>query len=251
MENVVTIDLDGTLLNNKNEIIGGQKTIEQLKELLDLKCKIVINTGRLDHDILKVGQIYDLPRSIRLSQNGAVFQNENELYAQLLDVPDALSIWNFLKKSTMRIELNTVSNRYWLTDRPRDFVSELYQSQIFVEDYEEVILNQPVVLFLLIGDEFQIETTREYILENFKNVHPVKTSASSLEILPAGVSKGRTLRRTFPEARIFGIGDSENDFSVFEVSDYAYYISNEPHSNEQIVKNVSDALGKIIEVVEK
>lgn len=247
MANILTIDLDGTLLNHDNEVIGGQDTVDKLKQLQKLGFQIVINTGRLDHDILAVARRYGLPDEYRLSQNGAVFQSTTELTASLLDTEEALEIWQLIKHSSLRVELNTVANRYWLTERPAGVVREIYESQIFVDDFASVIRHQPAVLFFLTGDPDEIVRVRAEIESRFKKTYPVLTSAISLELLPVGVSKGTTLRRVFPHDKIYSIGDSENDITAFEASDFAYFISPKPQSERFItVRDVNDALTRII-----
>lgn len=251
IENIITVDLDGTLLNNANEMIGGATTRQELDAIIQRGGKLVINTGRLDHDILHLAQTADVPAEIRLSQNGAVFQNGNQLQATLMDKTEGLQVWEYLKTSPLRVELNTIDNRYWLSDRPADFVRELYASEQLVADFAPIIAYQPAVLFLLIGGEEDITVAREYIAAHFTALYPVQTSASSLEIIPCGVSKGNTLRQVFPDARIFGVGDSENDFSVFTAADYGYYIGDQTHPDAENVADIAEALGKIIEVMDK
>lgn len=247
MKKIVTVDLDGTLLNNSNEIIGGEKTKNLIKKLQDKGFEFIINTGRLDHDILKVANAYDLPKETRLSQNGAVIVHNNTLDATLLDKAEAREVWNFLQRlEGLRIELNTVSNRYWLEDRSPGFVRELFASEKIVDEYDSIIDYQPIVLFLVIGDREPIATAREYIEANFNKLYPVQTSANSLEILPNGVSKGIGLRKMFAEDVIFAVGDSENDYSIFDVADQSYLIGTGKYEKAVNVKDIAEALELIL-----
>ena len=50
---VIVFDLDGTLLDSQNQIIGGDQTLKYLNLLQNMGCTLAICTGRLDHDILK------------------------------------------------------------------------------------------------------------------------------------------------------------------------------------------------------
>lgn len=251
MHKIVTVDLDGTLLNNSNEIIGGDETIELINQIQDLGAKFIINTGRLDHDIVHVTEQYDLPTDLRVSQNGAVIIEDNKVASTILDKDEALKFWEYAKNLNFRIEVNTISNRYWLSERPKDFVKELYPSEVIVNEFEPIIKYQPVTLFLIMGDKDQVFNLREYIIDNFEHIYPVQTSDSSLEILSKNVSKGEAIRRLFPAEDIFAVGDSENDHSIFEVADKSYYVDHQSYIGAESVGNITRALEKIYSILKK
>ena len=224
MNKVLCFDLDGTLINDKNEIIGGEGTINALKKLRNIGYKLVVSTGRLEHDIYYINNRYDLKLNYAISQNGAVINKNEELNAKLLDKDEALNIYEYLKTTDLRVELNTVSNRYWHTDRDPDFPKEYYDSSNIVHDFRNVIEYQPAVLFLVIGESDKVKVVQEHINSNYNKVKAIRTSDSSLEILSEGISKGNTVVELFPNSEIISIGDSENDFSMFELSKKSYYV---------------------------
>ena len=94
---VVVFDLDGTLLDSHNAIIGGTQTLECLSSLHELGCTLAVCTGRLDHDIIKVDERYHLHMTHRISQNGAVINRDDHYQATLLDKQDALQIYKDIK----------------------------------------------------------------------------------------------------------------------------------------------------------
>lgn len=224
MNKIITFDLDGTLIDQNNQIIGGDETITLLKQLHENGYKLIINTGRLDHDIYYINKKYRLDVDYRISQNGAVIQNSVTSVAKLLDKVEALHLYEHLKTTNLRIELNTVSNRYWHEERDPDFPKEYYDSSNIRKDFKEVIEYQPTVLFLLIGELAEINEVQLHINASYQKIQAVKTSQTSLEILAKGVSKGNTILEVFPEAYIISIGDSENDYSMFEKSNESYYV---------------------------
>ena len=248
MRKIISVDLDGTLINGKNEIIGGEKTLNILNELKEDGYSLVINTGRLDHDIDIINKRYDLDVNCRISQNGAVIQGDGELNVKLIDKNEALDIYKYIKESKLRIELNTASNRYWKSDRDPDFPKEFYDSSIIRADFTDVIKYQPVVLFLLIGDESEINKVQTYVNENCTKIKAIKTSKSSLEILNVNVSKGNALLEIFKDNEIISIGDSENDFSMFDISNKFYYVGEDTCFNkENNVDSIYEALKEIKE----
>ena len=251
MHKVIAFDLDATLIDENNCIIGGQRTLDQLHSLHHEGYELVINTGRLDHDIDFIIKEYNLPIDGRISQNGAVIYHDGFLQASLLDKVQALDFYREVKLLSIRVEMNTVSNRYWHIDRDPDFPKEFYDSSHIMDDFENVILNQPVVLFLLIGDELQIAEARELVDSNFSNLEAVQTSGTSLEILSKGVSKGNALKTLYGEMDLFAIGDSENDYSMFDRARKSYLISEKTHSKAEQIDSIDLALEDIINTINK
>lgn len=249
--NVVVFDLDGTLLDSRNEIIGGDKTLQCLERLQQMGCTLAICTGRLDHDIVKINEKYQLHIEHHISQNGAVIIKEGFLESILLDKQESLSIYEYIKKQQIRIELNTISNRYWISERDPDFPKELYDSHIIIQDFQDILLYQPAVLFLLIGEQYLLTSIATYINSQFQKTKAVMTSATSLEIMHKHASKGYAVKMLYPHYDIYTIGDSPNDFDMFPVSKQGYLVSNQKCSIDCVRKeNIIEALQDIIKRLE-
>ena len=159
---VIVFDLDGTLLDTKNEIIGGEKTLSLLNDYQESGYRLAICTGRLDHDIVAINRKYHLGITERISQNGAVIYQGNQLNAALLDKQAAVKIYDLLTEYDVRVEMNTVSNRYWMSPRDPDFPKEFYDSSIIKEDFKAIIPYQPVVLYLVVGKEECLKDPNSY-----------------------------------------------------------------------------------------
>ncbi|CAM3649574.1 HAD-IIB family hydrolase [Erysipelothrix urinaevulpis] len=248
MHKVVAFDLDSTLIDENNQIIGGKDTIDRLHQLHKLGFKLLVNTGRLDHDIQNICLQYHLPIDGRISQNGAVIYHNNKLQATLLDSSQALQFYDQVKDLSIRVEMNTISNRFWHSDRDPDFPKEFYDSSHIKADFKEIILNQPVVLFLLIGNKDEIESARQLVEQKFDQLDAVKTSETSLEILARGVSKGAALTQLFESMTLYAIGDSENDYSMFDIAEKAYLIGKDKHPKAKNIHEILDALDEILKI---
>lgn len=250
MKPVVVFDMDGTLLDADNNVIGGEKTLSLLQRLQEGGVGLGICTGRLDHDIVAAGQRFDLHFGDRISQHGAVTVSGSHMSGILLDKAEAHAILAHIEHEPIRIEVNTVSNRYWKTDRDPDFPSELYDSHIIRQDYETLIDCQPVVLFLLIGDAEQLEPIQRYVTDTCVNTKAVMSSASSLEIMSTEVSKGQALSRLYPNARVFAIGDAPNDFDMLRSAERGYLVSDVPCDFAvERKRDIAEALDEIASIV--
>ena len=86
----------------------------------------------------------------------------------MLNKSDAFKIYEQIKKYPVRIEMNTVSNRYWTSERDPEFPKELYDSHMIKQDFEEIILCQPVVLFLIVGQTSILEDIAKTVNQQYK-----------------------------------------------------------------------------------
>lgn len=241
--NVVVFDLDGTFINEDNEVIGGKKTLQELTDLQEMGCTLAVCTGRLDHDVIKIANTYDLPMYHRISQNGAVIYTDNICEAHLLDKQEALSINAYLEEVKVRVELNTISNRYWKTERDPDFPKELYDSHRITASFEDILQYEPAVLFLVIADAEVLSQIALHIEENYSLTKAVMTSATSLEILNVKASKGNAIREVYPDATVYAIGDSPNDFDMLSKANVGYIVSSCHYPIDCIQKdNILEAL---------
>lgn len=243
---VIVFDLDGTLLDTKNEIIGGEKTLSLLNDYQESGYRLAICTGRLDHDIVAINIKYHLGITERISQNGAVIYQGNQLNAALLDKRDAMGIYDLLKEYNVRVEMNTVSNRYWMSPRDPDFPKEFYDSSIIKEDFKDIIPYQPVVLYLVVGEEDYLKEIQTVIKKKFTQVDAILTSKTSLEIVPLHISKGEAIRTMYPEDEVYAIGDSESDLAMLEYAHRFYYVKEEVEG-AICVESILEALEKIKE----
>lgn len=243
---VIVFDLDGTLLDTKNEIIGGEKTLSLLNDYQESGYRLAICTGRLDHDIVAINRKYQLGITERISQNGAVIYQGNQLNAALLDKRDAMGIYDLLKEYNVRVEMNTVSNRYWMSPRDPDFPKEFYDSSIIKEDFKDIIPYQPVVLYLVVGEEDYLKEIQTVIKKKFTQVDAILTSKTSLEIVPLHISKGEAIRTMYPEDEVYAIGDSESDLAMLEYAHRFYYVKEEVEG-AICVESILEALEKIKE----
>lgn len=222
---VVVFDLDGTLLGANNEVIGGEETVSALARLRSLGAELAICTGRLDHDVKIISDRYGLGIRDRISQHGAVLVKGDSYRATLLDEQEARSFYAYARDLPLRVECNTVSNRYWTTERDPDFPRELYDSHMIKPDFDGLISCQPVVLFLLIGDEEELLKVKGFVDAHCVKSKAVLTSRSSLEIMSQKASKGEALRTLYAGDDIYAIGDSPNDYDMFPIATRSYLVS--------------------------
>ena len=243
---VIVFDLDGTLLDQNNKIIGGEETLSLLDDFKKSGYKIAICTGRLDHDIVAINRKYDLGITERISQNGAVIYQENKVEATLLDKQAAIEIYDLLTHYNVRVEMNTISNRYWTSPRDPDFPKEFYDSSIIKDEFKSIIPYQPVILYLVVGEEDYLKEIQKEIKERFTQVDAILTSKTSLEVVPLNISKGEAIHKMYPHDEVYAIGDSESDLAMMKYAHKFYYVKEEVEG-VQYVESILEALKDIKE----
>lgn len=247
----IVFDMDGTLLDAESAVIGGRRTLDLLTRLQEAGCTMGICTGRLDHDIVRAGQRYGLRFPDRISQHGAVTVSGDRLDARLMDKAEALAILERLEETAARIEVNTVSNRYWTSERDPDFPKELYDSHVICQDFRELIECQPVVLFLVIGDEGELAPIAAWVEAHCERTLAVMSSPTSLEIMSSSVSKGQAVGRLYADHDVYAIGDAQNDFDMLAAARRGYLVSDVPCTLDvtrvpSITEALEDIAGRVL-----
>lgn len=254
MKKILFCDLDGTLLDHKNNI--DEFSLKKLKNYIKDGGKLVIATGRLDHDIKEVEEKLGIIGEYRISQNGAVIKDKNDNVILNNTIPKdvVFDIRDYLSTVELRVEASNLTNRYFKSKRPNGEVSEFVDSSIIDENYFEKIGNEiNPNIFLIFGDEEKFKPIKENIDLNFSNkVECIMTSPVSLEIFNKESSKGKAIRYILEKEGlkiddVIACGDSDNDVSMFEELNISAALS---HSKEIVRKKASHVVESVGDCIE-
>lgn len=254
MKKILFCDLDGTLLDNENNI--DEFTLKKLKNYIKDGGKLVIATGRLDHDIKVVEEKLGIAGEYRISQNGAVIKDKNDNVILNNTIPKdiVLDIRDYLETIDLRVEASNLTNRYFKSERPNGEVAEFVDSSIIDKHYLDKIGNEiNPNIFLIFGDEEKFKPIKENIDLNFSNkVECIMTSPSSLEIFNKESSKGKAIRYILEKEDlkiddVIACGDSDNDVSMFEELNISAALSHSKEIVRQKASHVVESVGDCIE----
>ena len=260
MKKIVVCDLDGTLLDEQNNVIPGTK--ELIQSFIDDCGIFIIATGRLDHDIVYVEEYLGIKSDYRISQNGAVIKdsNNNLILKNEIDSEVSKQIFKELDNNgDLRIEVSDLNRRYFPSERLDGGGAEFVDSSVIDPELFKKIGNEIIpIIFLIFGDIHIFKGINETINEKFSNhVDSIMTSKNTLEILNKGVSKGKALDEIMKmhhirSKNIFAIGDAENDISLFQFANYSYVME---HASEYVKKqakiikpNVKECMEEILSI---
>lgn len=265
---LLACDIDGTILNSKNELTV--QTKKALQKVIDNNIKLVISTGRafsaIDPNILSINGI-----DYAICSNGAVIynlKNQNTIYSDEMQLDTAIEILKtamefeicpavFVKSSAYTVKKIYDSpeefglNKYWL---------EYYKNtRIPVEDLISFLKqeNSPVEKIFLLVKNYSEKQTIMQKLAKFKEVFVTTSGVNNIEILNKTADKSRAVeflanRLNIKKENIISAGDSPNDIGMFKVSGFSIAMGNsfeEAKLNASVItdSNDNDGLAKAID----
>lgn len=256
----IVMDMDGTLLNEHNQI--SEKTRNFLIGLEKQGIRLILASGRSYTRLLDYAAALKMPEygGYLLEIDGVALYNlasrERIKYhmmppEEIHDVFEYLTTQNaesqamfddglfdyiapdlFAIKQKIRQEQNlpddypwTAGPWSWLTDF-RDGYKDLH----YIESVDEI--NRPVNKIQIMQEEKPLAALFERLQQRFGDSFAIyRTTPRQLEILPAGFSKGSGVRNLMEKEgwkrdEVVVFGDGENDVSMFDEVDYSIAMGN-------------------------
>ncbi|WP_445486959.1 HAD family hydrolase [Niallia sp. 03133] len=242
----VSIDLDGTLLNDHHEISDANK--KMIKKLKNNKVHVILNTGRQYPDVIKVNGVSDLEVPIFCLNGSMMYSPTGELlyettlsktlYKELLAELQQLQvgILVYTNQGGFPATLPQLRGKAW------DEIEKMFEDC----DYENIPHIDNVKIYKLIAVVAETEIAKiDKVKETLRQINTISYSSSfpnNCEITSNEAQKGKAIRRyenikkvTFDE--IYSFGDGGNDVTQFEVSTRSFAMENAP---DEIKKSASD-----------
>lgn len=240
---LIACDLDGTLLQDDSRV--SRENLDAISKITQKGIIFALVTGRTLYEIPKeLLQCSDI-RYIVFS-DGAVAcdrKNDTELFSKYIDRKTALKLYNLLKPFSVMTEiyqdghpvtekrnLNNDSYEYYKVDE--DYRSVIDQTRIGVENLESYIEGcDKIELFNIFFRDRSQRSEYAKLLENMDEIQLTTSMESNIEITSKSVLKGVALERLCDYLRISSenvicVGDSPNDFSMFDYSGLALSAGN-------------------------
>lgn len=232
MKKLLVCDLDGTLLDENNQI--DDRSLTLLKKFVASGNDFCVCTGRLDEDIKYVEKLLDVSGAYRISQNGAVVYDQHDKVVSTATIPDQLLpvINDIVFSQGLRVEVSTITNRFFPSPRDPAQVSEFVDTSIVDSKLASRVL-QPdfhAVTYLIFGDMASFQPIIRRSQEELGGLINVQqTSPSSLEIFSLGASKGIAVkdlikRQGYSNSQVYVAGDAENDITMFPLTTHSFAV---------------------------
>ena len=249
MIKLVAIDMDGTLLNSKKELLEETKQYFKNFHNKNTETLLVLCTGRPESGIrpyLKdLGYLEE--NHYIISQNGANIY-ESQTGKRVMDAfvdSGAIQKWIELGKRHGISVMGAGVDYYYCFDQDptewMEFDVKLVSGKLKRIPNKES-LNTDFYKILLMGDEEQLNEFETYIPQEWRDeFYVVRSQKYLVEVLTKGVNKAFGLEKLAQElniqpSEIAAIGDAANDIEMLEYAGLAIAMGN---ASEE-VKSISD-----------
>ncbi|MGL5950014.1 MAG: HAD family hydrolase [Cetobacterium sp.] len=254
---LVALDMDGTLLNEEQEI--SKENLETIKELKGRGVEFVIVTGRPDVMVKKYLEILELENPV-LAANGATVRNvfTGDVYSvKEIEKKTVLELYNFFTERGLFPRFCCLGGVY--TFNPNEFVEGVnpfahmskrlasHMNFTIIENIETIMDNKTKVvnvMFPSMDEEILLSIQNE--VKNISGVDVLRGSKITLDIIKENVSKGETLLEYaetlgIKSHEIIAIGDGENDISMLSVVGFPVTLENGDERLKKIAHMITDS----------
>ena len=253
MIKLIAIDMDGTLLNSKKELLEETKQYFKNFHNKNTETLLVLCTGRPESGIrpyLKdLGYLEE--NHYIISQNGAnIYESQTE--KRVMDAfvdSKAIQKWIELGKTHGISVMGAGVDYYYSFDEDptewMEFDVKLVSGKLKRIPTEES-LNTDFYKILLMGDEEQLNEFETYIPEAWRDeFYVVRSQKYLVEVLTKGVNKAFGLEKLAKElniqpSEIAAIGDAANDIEMLEYAGLAIAMGNASEEVKAIADIVTD-----------
>ena len=253
MIKLVAIDMDGTLLNSKKELLEETKQYFKNFHNKNTETLLVLCTGRPETGIrpyLKdLGYLEE--NHYIISQNGANIY-ESQTGKRLMDAfVDSAAIQKWIelgKKHGISVMGAGVDYYYSFDEDPTEWMEfdvKLVSGKLKRIPTKES-LNTEFYKILLMGDEEQLNEFETYIPEEWRDeFYVVRSQKYLVEVLTKGVNKAFGLEKLVQKlniepSEIAAIGDAANDVEMLEYAGLAIAMGNASEEVKAIADIVTD-----------
>lgn len=249
MIKLVALDLDGTLLNDRQGI--DDKTVSALKMLRDKGIKIVLCSSRPFYMMEKYIEILDIKSSDQYTvsfNSGLIVENETKNIVFInkytpMDIKEIIEIGKGSKVNTFLYEEKNVISNF---DSP-EYIEMRPEAFFEVRDFDNLDVNNLTIYKILFFGtiEKDISDLRKKIPKYIESKYNVTSSnKKNIEILPKNNEKAFGLQKL---GEILGIksnemavfGDNENDIDMFEYAGYGVAMGNAIDSIKEIASYIT------------
>ena len=253
MIKLIAIDMDGTLLNSKKELLDETKQYFKIFHNKNTETLLVLCTGRPETGIrpyLKdLGYLEE--NHYIISQNGANIY-ESQTRKRVMDAfvdSTAIQKWIELgKRHGISVMGAGVDYYYSFDEDPTEWMEfdvKLVSGKLKRIPTKES-LNTDFYKILLMGDEEQLNEFETFIPEEWRDeFYVVRSQKYLVEVLTKGVNKAFGLEKlaqklNIQPSEIAAIGDAANDIEMLEYAGLAVAMGNASEEVKAIADIVTD-----------
>ncbi|MDT2816057.1 sugar-phosphatase [Vagococcus carniphilus] len=249
---LVTIDIDGTLLNSERKLTDEVK--QAIKKATEMDVNIVLATGRPTIGVMPLIKELGLDNEhgFIITYNGGMIQNagtQEILIQHPLPFEDYLDIELLSRKLGVHFHVQDCDRMYTANRDISEYtINEAFLTGIPVS-YRAVSEMTPdinIIKSMMIDHEAVLDEAISKVPETFKEKFAmVKSAPYYYEILNKNATKGEAVKElaellNIKPEEVMSIGDNENDLSMIEVAGVGVAMGNAVPA----VKEIADRITK-------
>lgn len=261
---LIAIDMDGTLLNSKNNV--SNRTKEAIIKAKEKGVHVVLATGRILKSAKRYSKQLNLKNPI-VASNGGIMVDEdaNVIYKNPVDKKSIKEIVRLADEDDVYCHLYDES-RFYSSRKVQevlDFYSEgdetmSIELELF-KNIDDILNTEDLNIYKLIFIDENREKLQKF-REKISTLKDINISSSwwnNVEAMGVNVSKGQALKRLVKSLdvnldEIMAIGDSENDLSMLNIAGLSVAMGNGSEAIKDKVDyitdtNDNDGVAKVIE----
>ena len=236
---IISIDLDGTLLNDNKEITP--YTMKILKKCKKLGCKIMINTSR--------SYIRTLKYSKQINSDFVSCFNGNYLYGRDIYINNSFdnkiikSINDIISKNDIGVIIETLEGSYRNKKNEYKFIETNYI------EFDKIKLDNIYKIFVFSADIKYFDT----IINDYDLKVEYDTINKVYRLLPNGSDKVNSLNyisNMYKDYKTISFGDDVSDYNMIKDSDIGIAMENSSEYLSDVIfrtdDNNKDGVGKLL-----
>lgn len=232
----VFCDVDGTLLNDQQEILSSTKLA--IQNLQKNNIKFVLVSGRCPAGIYSVTQD-SLDKCTVISHNGAIILDENKkiLYEKGITHQKASEIIKFIEENNFDVAWNLYSFDDWITPNRNDpkiqHEEEMLKTLSKEGQIDSLPKDQIFHSIMLICNPDEIAEIRDKIALKFPDFTVVRSANELIDIMVEGVNKATAVSHLCDLLDIdikdtMAFGDNYNDCEMLQAVGRGIVMGNAP-----------------------
>ena len=269
MIKLIASDMDGTLLNSRHDI--DNESVEAIRNAVDAGIIFAISTGREYDNVEPFLKKHNIKCQCIL-MNGAEYRDESGNIVEVIniDIDIAKQIIHILNKEKVSARIFTNKGVY-TSDTKEEALKEMtYRTMAFnpnmtVEEAMENAKKQPYFVqlkyindmdeflksgieirkFVAFNKDIELINNLKKEIGKFKGIAVSSSFEDNIEITHMTAQKGIILAKVAEEmgidrSEVMVIGDSFNDYSMFEVFEESVAMENAVPEIKEIAKYITD-----------
>lgn len=280
MVKLIAIDLDGTLLNERNEI--SNTNLEAIKSAQANEVEVVIATGRAHFDVQSIFQATGINTWIIGANGATIHQPNGELFHSTpIDKEDSSKIFSWLEQENfyyeilsnqsifapkngrdlLAVEIDRIisANKEVSTDDLHEAVNKQFSQTgiTFMDTYHD-LTELDIDFYNVLAFSFHEEKLGKgwEHFKQFEGLSIVKSAHHNFELEHRNASKGNALKMLTNKLNIdisntAAVGDNYNDLSMLQLAGKSAAMGNAPSEikescNEITLSNTEDGVAHFI-----